>query len=255
MKRKITTVLLMSLIMAFSFLMPSYASTQTFEQPQEEYLNAFLRERGVPYDVIDTMTLGQKLFIYEDLKNETNANFSFFFEEDVSFDNDKRGIPKTDLSLTATGFTMITNNELLYIIYPTFKWLKHSVNINNDRFAFNLNERNWEIAAGNVQINIHGRTMAGHTTTGLIDRPTTILPGGATFNLICGVSAGVTYEGYAVFRARPRVANPPYEIVLAYAHDRSIFNNSSISLNVGILSLSFSGGSNVIQTSQILRWR
>ena len=85
--------------------------------------------------------------------------------------------------------------------------------------------------------------MAGHTTTGLIDRPTAILP------------AGVTYEGYAVFRARPRIANPPYEIVLAYAHDRSIFNNSSISLNVGILSLSFNGGSNVIQTAEVLRWR
>ena len=49
-------------------------------EPSIEHLDAFLREIGTPDYVIDSMPLGQKLLIYEELRNNPDAVFAFWEE-------------------------------------------------------------------------------------------------------------------------------------------------------------------------------
>ena len=212
----------------------------------EDYLDSFLLELDIPAYVLETMPLGQKNMMYNVLRNEQDVEFAFSLEEEYPID---------DLSFRVSGMRM---DDGTYYIFPSFIWHR-SVSVINDRFGASLNTNYWSVAPGTTQLNLwlHG---PGQSHQHLIGTAWTMSWAGPIFAMPTGTSqpTGWWYEGHGVFRARPSISNPPYNIVLSYAHDNTWSNNLSIDINAGVFSLSFTTtgrGGGLLQRSQTLVWR
>ena len=76
MKRKIIIIL----IILFGLALPLAVQASNMER-----IDAFLRERGFPDDVIESMPSNQKLFVYEEIRNDPDATFATFEQQSFYF--------------------------------------------------------------------------------------------------------------------------------------------------------------------------
>jgi hypothetical protein len=218
----------------------------------ELHLDEFLKEYGVPSEVLGKMSFGHKVTIYNELQNENeDVEFQFFTEEDAHFTGaNPRFIPRSELTLSAAGFRSGSD----YLIFPSFRW-HTATELKNDTFAFTLDGNDWVVVPGTVQLNIwlHSR---GGTFNYLIDRQSVSSFAGHGFRLV-GQRAipGDFYEGNAVFRATKRHDNARYDLWVSYAQDSSFSSNLGYSISFGVFSVSYSTNStNLRNTYEILRW-
>lgn len=232
-------------------------------------IDTFLLNSGVPEEVVNSMPLGQKEMIYDDI-GSCDAEFcgydlcGFSLNGDtpeltgtasVSANGEAQPlsglIPNSDLELSVVGFksTFVSGEEshIEYSVFPSFVW-KRPVKIVNDSFAMSMYS-GWEAIPGKRNLRIHLYNYEGQSVQHVDLNPSSSNSSGYSYKIPSGVGfmQGM-YQGHAVYHLLKKSSSATPAISLYYAHDTSSSSNSSYSINLGSYgSISMSGNTNKVQ--------
>lgn len=232
-------------------------------QITENEVDIFLSTINVPQDVLQSANFYKKIAIYAALQEYPNAQFAFFANEPYvggtqnQAIHTNRQIPQSDLTLSVIGVSL-NDERNIYAFFPTFTWHRNA-NINSDSFWFAL-DGTWQREFGNANLTITGKFgnssrtwLVNHGGASiLLDRES---GGIGTMYSLNGVNA-TQFQGTAVFFASPNQAeNATRKISLAYAQDRTLRNNSPVSVQrVTPFGVFFASQSRFSEMHTILRW-
>ncbi|SDY21311.1 hypothetical protein SAMN05421736_101677 [Evansella caseinilytica] len=255
--KKITVLIFLTVFLILLDSIGAFAEENTTEVGEHE-LNDFLKNLGVPLDVINELTYAGKFEIYNTI--DSDAVFDGYSEQDVYLPEEGIGeispmsIPKSQLQLKVTGFK---NNDGSYSIYPSFIW-KQKARLRNDSFGFALDSSNWSTVAGIVGLNVHMvNATAGHTDYYYYDRPSTSSYAGHVFKIPTnhGTTNHLHYEGHAHFKAKPKGSKVDKRIILRYGDDTTTRGTTSYGISIGVFSVSYPNPKgNFRQTAETLSW-
>lgn len=229
----------------------AYASNQNISEIDE-----FLLETGMPLDTVKALDEDLKAYIYETIDTTEEITFSGHTEKTITFPNTDGGdiglnyIPRTELSLTVTGF----DSSGTYHIYPTFEWKKLGVAA-NDTFAFALPD-GWELVPKKYNLRMWYKSKASDSWTMVEDlsRPSTANFYGYAWKLPKPKYSFINYyRGNAYIYAEPTKSSPTRKLCISYCDDQTSSASASYTISFGPLSITFGGGgSNVRDASEIL---
>jgi len=187
------------------------------ELVDESIMDAYLIDRGMPTEALETLTYHAKYEIYSTLDHDTV--FEGFEDRKVFLENPEEtnlfSIPKSQLSFTVSGWK---NSDGTYSIYPSFYW--HTQNrIQNDSFGFALNSKYWDAVSG-ATLNVILRNSFGGSTNHFYDRRTGGSFAGHYFRMSNLTNSSLPgLEGHGHFRARPVGSRIDRKISIGYADD------------------------------------
>lgn len=177
----------------------------------ESIINNFFKETGMPNELISTMGLECKRYIYENeiesISNEM-PTFEGHSREMIAFGTSLIN----ELSLGVYVFSSSGN----YHIYPIFEWFTFN-RLENDIFSFLLSKE-WELVSATCKLNIWYKVHPenswsfSHTMTSTSN----ISSDGYEIMFPRYTDAGYYIKGIAYFCAKP-VAAPDKRICISYA--------------------------------------
>lgn len=222
-------------------------------------INTFLLNSGVPEEVVNSLSLGQKEMIYDTIGN-SSAEFcgcdirSFELNNNVLEStgtvsisaNDEIQpqsglISNSDLVLSVVGFKSTDGSTTEYYVYPSFEW-KKPVKVKNDSFAMSM-YNGWEAIPGKRNLRLHLHNYEGESVQYVDLNPTNANSSGYSYKVpsSIGFMQGM-YQGHAYYILNKTSSSATAAISLHYVHDNSSAMNLSYSLNVGAYgSISISG--------------
>lgn len=233
--------------------------TMTVSAQAQLTADEYLLNIGFPETVLSTMSQPQKEFIYENSVG-TNATFcgydvkSFIIDDTGSFIELNNSVSPCGGTLSSSEMTLsvfgiqseiISTGEILYKVFPTFKWHKY-VKVKNDSFAMSMYS-GWEAVPGERRLVLHLLNSAGDSAQQVELAPTHASSTGYSYKIPSNIGAmqGL-YEGYAYYQIDKISSTASPMISLHYAHDASSLLNASYSLSVGVGSISISGNTDNI---------
>lgn len=239
-----------SLILLFSTVTVSAQSVS---------IDSYLLSAGFPQEVLDTMSIPQKEFMYEQTlsKNSTfigHESKDFIVKDDGTFEectiNSARGgtLTSADMTLSVLGtISTAPGNVVYYSVYPCFQWHKYK-KVNNDSFAMNMYP-GWEAIPGERNLCLHLMNNYGDSAQSVDLDPTGASSTGYTYKIPSNIGAAQgLYEGYAYYDIIKKASNATKAITLCYVHDATPLFNASYSISISGVGISVSANSSFIYT-------
>lgn len=212
----------------------------------EATLDTQLTHREVPTDVLAKMDYFQKLMIMDHL--DEAERFEGYSEYAVEFYEDGRLKmilnPKSEMTLEVAVFKYGS----IYSFFPSFKW--HSkVRVNNDRFAFSLDEQYWRTVAGDVNLKVYLQKDADAEVKDYYhyERASTSTFQGHGFHILNqnGQKNARHYSGHAYFRAESIGVEIDPAITLSYTKD------PAYAINLGLFSIAIADDETKIKEATV----
>lgn len=224
----------------------------------EELINydSFLSSKGVPLEIIDSLTEEQKQLIFQTIAEDAEFE-GYDIQTFTSENNDVMNegvqvasgiIPDSEMTISVIGFSATYNGQACYIIYPSFVWNSIS-RISNDSFAMALYD-GWEAIPGYNNLEVYLRNSQGNTVQHTSVAAAVSASSG--YNYVIPGSIGsvqALYEGHAYLYAKKTNSSATHAISLNYIDDTSSSMNVSYGVNIGYASISIS------QTDSRLRFK
>lgn len=213
-------------------------------------INTFLLKSGVPAEVVNSLSLGQKEMIYDTIGN-SSAEFcgcdirSFELNNNVlestgavsiSANNEIQpqsgSISNSDLVLSVVGFKSTDGSTTEYYVYPSFEW-KKPVKVQNDSFAMSM-YNGWEAIPGKRNLRLHLHNYEGQTVQYVDLNPNDANSSGYSYKVPSGVGfmQGM-YQGHAYYILNKTSSSATPAISLRYVHDNSSSMNTTYNINLG----------------------
>ena len=244
--RKIAAILLTSVFVILQCA-PIFSTATAVD------LDQFLRDAGVPENVIATLAEDQKQLIYE---TSIGEEISFFGFESKDYFEDQDGnlveicseqssprsvIPASHLTLSVLGMETYapTTGTYSYKIYPTFQWHVR-VTVKNDSFSMAMYP-GWEVVPGDRSMRLHITDDAGTTSmhSVTIESPANATSAGYSFMIDSNIGTGpAIYRGAAYFRAKKTSTSASPNISLHYFHDTTPLFQASYGISIGFSQIS-----------------
>lgn len=212
----------------------------------ESTLDTQLTERDVPADILEEMDYFQKLNIVDRL--DDGELFEGYADYPVEFYEDGRiksmFNPKSEMTLEVAVFKYGS----IYSFFPSFKW--HSkVRVNNDRFAFSLDEQYWRTVAGDVNLKVYLQKDADAEVKDYYhyERASTSTFQGHGFHISNqnGQKNARHYSGHAYFRAESIGVEIDPAITLSYTKD------PAYAINLGLFSIAIADDETKIKEATV----
>ena len=223
-------------------------------------VNTYLRNIGLPEQVIVSLSAEQKELIYE-TRVEGEVSFSgyqtadFWVNEngELTENNPDNNvslcggiIDEADLTLSVIGLNIYpSNGEMYQGVYPSFKWNTY-VKVNNDSFSMSMYS-GWEAIPGERNFRLHLLNSSGQSAQYVDIAPNLASETGYSFRIPSGTgSFQGWYSGTAYFAVRKTSASATSAITLHYAHDTSASTSISYGISIYAGSISVTGNQNSI---------
>lgn len=222
-------------------------------------IDGFLIEAGFPQDLVNEMSDPQKEYIYEHSVGK-NVEFCGYDSKEFVVTNEGELVESTgisprdglisssDMTLSVTGTKVwSTSGDEWHVVYPSFKWHTHK-KVANDSFAMNMYS-GWECRPGKRNFRLHLMNNQGQSVQYVDLAPAQSGERGYVFKIPSNTGfMQALYEGYAYFNIDKISETASPRITLFYAHDASSSCNTSFSLTLGPVGISFSGGNSNLYT-------
>ena len=185
-------------------------------------LDAFLRERGVPEDVLETMPWGQKQLIYD-----TVGDGAMY----VPYEEDHTVLSSTadDALLTAMGmdgleffvvaFEWTEDGRVVNDVYTSFVWTAKTLP-NLDTFETTLYP-GWEAVPGERVFRFYTIRSSGDVKSVQEFGPIGASHNGYTYGVPTSASARTYYEGHSYLRVMDTKGDSTHAVVMRYKRSAS----------------------------------
>lgn len=226
--------------------------------------NEILKETGTPEDVLNSFSEKQKEWIVthlgEDAVYESSQSCILDMEEKQEKGGKERtsNLSKNLVQVTVSSYSMVLNGQTVNAIFPSFKWLANNYSIQNDSFAYALDNNDWTILT-KEELNGSNNTtekikhqMAVYlnndygTQQSKVYEPVDGGLYGHLYSLSGGAAPKGFYEGHAVFYAKKKKESARKAIAIKYVHDTSIIP-ISYTVNLGPASIGVTPNSDKLQ--------
>ena len=218
-------------------------------------LDGFLLSKGVPEEIIEDMSEGQKETIFQNVgedavfesynvqtfsENEAKRleqTSDIFVTEDTVKPFRSGSISSSDLKLTVVAFN---EGGSRMSIYPSCIWNK-LVHVKNDTFAMALYP-NWEVVPGKNGMTLWAKNASGSKVSSAKLYATSASSAGYAYKVPSNVGTMQSkYEGNAFLYADKKSSSATRAISLQYIDDRSWPLAASYGVSIGWASVSVTG--------------
>lgn len=234
----------LTLVMVLSSLCIYISATETITNDE------FLLSLGVPQNVINQLTEGQKCNLRETIPVDaiycSYETSTMNLSESIGYSITRLGtIPADELTMSAMGFEVTVNGELQYCVSVSFILdFSSFVNLDNDAFVISLYS-GWEYSGfGNQNLRVYDNDTAYDDYL-----PINTTSYGSEYRLSDNsISLDGDYEGYTNCYLRKVDSNATHAINLRYVQDALSSDNSQYTVNLGVGGSTLSGDTTNLNT-------